>query len=180
MTNNPSGQTLSRFGFEKKEVTALKISIAFGALAGIIADVIYAFTIYTGFHLVAGSAIPAIIVVSALVQLVTAAGLVFLFAVLFIKLEIRRLPSFPAGIVGGLLAGVISGGLTFGSILAIAVPSGAIVLVESVSHIDTGFEAFGFGFFGGGVIGGLTGLIVGLIGGPLLSFSLRLGRNDYS
>ena len=180
MTSKPSVQALSRFGLEKNEVMALKISIAFGASAGIIADVMYAFTVYTGFHAVAGAAIPAIIAVSALVQLGSATGLVFLFAFLFIKLEIRRLPSFPVGIIGGLLVGVISGGLTFGSILAIAVPSGAIVLVESVSHIDTGFKAFGFGFFGGGVIGGMIGLIIGLIGGPLLSFRLRLGRNDYS
>jgi hypothetical protein len=180
MIHKQSSQALSRSGFEKNEVTALKISVAVGALAGIIADVIYAFTVYTGFHRVAGSAIPAIIVVSALVQLVSAAGLAFLFAFLFIKLEVRRLPSFPAGIFGGLLFGVISGGLTFGTILAIAVPSGAIVLVESVSHIDTGIEAFGFGFFGGGVFGALIGLIVGLIGGPLLSFRLRLGRHDYS
>ena len=90
-----------------------------------------------------------------------------------VRLRIGKILSFPVGLVGGAALGGLSFGLTLGTLFAIAVPTGAIAMTDSMSRVDTWYEGFWLGMRGA-LFGALAGAVAGLVAGPVIGFT-----NDY-
>ena len=89
-----------------------------------------------------------------------------LFAEVFLNLRINKWLSFPAGILGGAVAGALSGSVGFAALMGTAWFTKAVDLGRADSFI----KVLGFSLLGGGLWGGLSGILPGLVCGPVISF----------
>lgn len=157
-----------------KEDTIRKYSLISGMAIGTAVDIAYIFGPYTGFDCLPDSpVVPAIILSSSLLQLLSATAFTYLFSESFLRWKISPQLSFPVGLGEGALLGGISGGLTFALIFAIAIPTGAIIMNSGYTQIDTWYEGALLGFAGGFMYGIIPGAIIGGIGGPVIAFTMR-------
>jgi len=161
--------------YTEKEKLALRISFWTGAIIGLVLALLYSLAFFSELTKDASIALTITILAAiSIVQIATAIAGTAAFTYLFVRWKVKRWLSFPIGIALGAIGAGISGGLTFGTLFAIAVPTGAIEMShETLVWVDTWLEAFWLGLKGGGVFGSMTGICIGVVYGPILSFSLK-------
>jgi lysylphosphatidylglycerol synthetase-like protein (DUF2156 family) len=164
---------------DRRERIALRVAAALGLAAGLFVVISFAVAAVPEIAEEGLDGIRVLILLTAaLVQIVSAAALMWALARFLIQWRIKLLWSIPVGALAGAVAGGLCGGITIATLFGLGIPAG-LIDVGPEAWARTWYGTIGYTFAAGGAFGALTGLPFGAIGAPLLNYWLNYrGRGN--